>query len=91
MSQIKGEQHLIDLNKTVNFICEKCDIYERDRSEKERTICELQNNVNDTPTTIESLEGCLDRHEQYSRRNCFLIHGLKESKRRWEKKPKRMK
>ena len=25
MSQIEGEQHLIDLNKTVNFICEKCD------------------------------------------------------------------
>ena len=25
MSQIKGEQHLMDLNKTVNFSCEKFD------------------------------------------------------------------
>ena len=30
--------------------------------------------------TIESLRGCLDRQEQYSRRNCLLIHGLPESK-----------
>ena len=30
--------------------------------------------------TIESSKGCLDRQEQYSRRNCLLIHGLPESK-----------
>ena len=28
MSQMKGEQHRMDLNKTVNFICEKFDEYE---------------------------------------------------------------
>ena len=80
MSQIKGEQHLMDLNKTVNFICEKFDEYERDRVEKEKIISELQKNVNDMSATIESLKGCLDRQEQYSRRNCLLIHGLPESK-----------
>ena len=77
MSQIKGEQHLMDLNKTVNFICEKFDEYERDKAEKEKIISELQKNVNDMSTTIESLKGCLDRQEQYSKRNCLLIHGLK--------------
>ena len=80
MSQIKGEQHLMDLNKTVNFICEKFDEYERDRAEKKKIISELQKNVNDMSATIESLKCCLDRKEQYSRRNCFLIHGLPESK-----------
>ena len=40
MSQIKGEQHLMDLNKTVNFICKKFDEYERDRAEKEKIISE---------------------------------------------------
>ena len=30
--------------------------------------------------TVESVKGCLDRQEQYSRRNCLLIHGLPESK-----------
>ena len=80
MSQIKGEQHLMDLNKIVNFICEKFDEYERDRAEKEKIISELQKNVNDMSATIESLKRCLDRLEQYSRRNYLLIHGLPESK-----------
>ena len=80
MSQIKGEQHLMDLNKTVNFICEKFDEYERDRAEKEKIISELQKNINDMSATIESLKRCLDRLEQYSRRNCLLIHGLPKSK-----------
>ena len=79
MSQIKGEQHLMDLNKIVNFICEKFDEYERDRAEKEKIISELQKNVNDMSATIESLKRCLDRLEQYSRRNYLLIHGLPES------------
>ena len=76
MSQIKGEQKLMDLNKTVNFICEKFDEYQRDRVEKEKIISELQKNVNDMSATIESLKGCLDRQEQGSRRS----HGLPESK-----------
>ena len=58
ISQIKGEQHLMDLNKTVNFICEKFDKYERDRAEKEKIISELHKNVNDMSATIESLKGC---------------------------------
>ena len=80
MSQIKGKQHLMDLNKTVNFICEKFDEYERDRVEKEKIINGLQKHVNDMSATIESLKSWLDRQEQYSRRNCLLIHGLPESK-----------
>ena len=41
MSQIKGEQHLMDLNKTVNFICQKFGEYDRGRAEKEKIINEL--------------------------------------------------
>ena len=80
MSQVKGEQHLIDLNKTVNLICEKFDEYEHDRAEKDKIISELQKNFNDISATTESLKGCLDRQEQYSRRNYLLIHGFSESK-----------
>ena len=80
MSQIKGEQRLMDLNKTFNFISKKFDEYERDRADKEKIINELQKNVDDMSATTESLKGCLDRQEQYSRRNCLLIHGLPESK-----------
>ena len=77
-SQIKGEQHLMDLDKTVNFTCEKFDNYERNRAEKEKIINELQKNVKDMSATIESLKGCLDRQEEYSRSNYLLIHGLPE-------------
>ena len=80
MSQIKGEQDVMDLYKTVKFICEKFDEYERDSAKKEKVISELQENVNDMSATIESSKGCLDSQEQYSRRNCLLAHGLAESK-----------
>ena len=70
----------LDLNKTVNFICGKFDEFNRDRVEKEKTINELQKNVNDKTATTESLKGSLDRQEQYSRRNCLLIHSLLESR-----------
>ena len=51
----------MDLNKTVNFICEKSNKFERDRAEKERNIIELQKNVNDMSATVESLKDSLDR------------------------------
>ena len=70
----------MDLNKTVNFRCDKFDEFERDKAEKEIIINDLKKNVNDMSVTIESLKGSLDRQEQYSRRNCLLIHGLPESK-----------
>ena len=47
---------------------------------RKKIISELQENVNDMSATIESLKGCLDRQEQYSKRNCLLIYGLPESK-----------
>ena len=32
------------------------------------------------PTRIEKLEKLQDRPEQYSRRNCLLVHGIAEEK-----------
>ena len=59
----------MDLNKTVNFICEKFDEFGRDRAEKENIINGLQKNITDMSATIESLKSSLDKQEQYSRRN----------------------
>lgn len=47
----------MDLNKTINFTCEKFDEFERDMVTTIESI------------TIESLKGSLDRKQQYSRRN----------------------
>ena len=62
--QIKGEQHLIELNKTATLISKKFDAVEKEKLEREKAIKEMFMNIR------------LLRQEQYSRRNCLPIHGL---------------
>ena len=40
----------------------------------------LQNELKSASMKVEDLEKKMERQEQYSRRNCILIHGLKEEK-----------
>ena len=51
---------------------------EADRKEKERQISELKNEVKTLNEDVETIDRSLSRHEQYSRRNCLLIHGVKK-------------
>ena len=76
-SQIKGEQHLMELHKSVTLISEKSDGYEREKIERENYE-RLQKETKDMSSTIQSFRVSLDRQEQYSRRNCLLIYGLPE-------------
>ena len=76
--QIKGECQLTDLAKGVEFITQKFDEYEKDRREKDAIIATLQNELKSASMKVEDLEKKMERQEQYSRRNCILIHGLKE-------------
>ena len=62
--QIKGDQHLIELNKTATLISKKFDADEKEKLEREKAIKEMFMNIR------------LLRQEQYSRRNCLPIHGL---------------
>ena len=78
-SQIKGEQQLIDLTKSVKYISEQFDEYEKDRKEKEEIIKNLEGKVNNLTETVAKLVKQADNQEQYSRRNCLLVHGLPES------------
>ena len=52
---------------------------EKDRKQKERQISELKNEVKILTEKVETVNRSLDRHEQYSRRNCLFIHGVKEN------------
>ena len=79
-SQIKGESQLKDLSEAVEFIAEKFDQYETERKEKEKIINDLQGKVSEISNEIEVLKNSLDRQQQYSRRNCVLIHGIPEQK-----------
>ena len=79
-SQIKGELPLKDLSEAVEFITEKFDQYETERKEKEKIINDLQGKLSEMSNEIEVLKNSLDQQQQYSRRNCVLIHGIPEEK-----------
>ena len=51
-SQIKVEQQLIDLKKSVKYISEQFDEYEKDRKEKEEIIKNLEGKVNNLTETV---------------------------------------
>ena len=53
---------------------------EEDKEEKERQISELKNNTK--TLNEETMHRSLDRLEQYSKRNCLLIHAVKENKKK---------
>ena len=66
--------------KGVDFITQKFDEYEKDRREKDAVIATLQNELKSASMKVENLEKKMERQEQHSKRNCILIHGLKEEK-----------
>ena len=78
--QIKGDKQLIDLTSSVEFLTSKFDELERERKEKDELINSLQIEVSSLKVEVKNLEKKADDQEQYSRRNCLLIHGLTETK-----------
>ena len=67
-----------EVNESIKFINEKFEEMEADRKDKERQISELKNEVKYLKEKVEIVDRSLDRYEQYSRRNCLLMHGVKE-------------
>ena len=57
---------------SVEFISARFDDYKADRNKKDEMINSLEEKVL-------GLTEKVDRQEQYSRRNCILIHGVKEN------------
>ena len=62
-SQIKGEQQLIDLTKSVKHISEQFDEHEKDRKEKEEIIKNLEGKVNNLNETVAKLVKQADNQE----------------------------
>ena len=79
-NQIKGERQLLDLIDAADFISNKLDNFERDRLEKEKITKDLKEEETYLRGKVDDVTAETDRQEQYSRRNCLLIHGLPESK-----------
>ena len=81
-SQIKGEKQLSDLTETVigYLISYKFDEYEKDRKAKDELIIKLQTQVTELTDKVSNLSVQVDKQEQYSRRNCLLIHDVEENR-----------
>ena len=56
-SQIKGEQQLLELNKTITLIFEKFSEYEREKVEIEKIMKDIQIEIKDISATIQSFKG----------------------------------
>ena len=78
--QLKGNKLLANLTQSVRLMSEKFDEFEKDHKEKEKIINGLTQEVNGLKERVKSLEKVSDDHEQYSRRNGLLIHGIDEDK-----------
>ena len=78
-SQIKEEQQLKCLWKSVETISARFDEYEVDHKKKDEMINSLEDKVLVLTVKIDKLSSVVDTQEQYSRRNCILIHGVKEN------------
>ena len=77
---IKCEKQLVDLAESVKFITSKFDELEKDRKEKEKIINNLKGEVSYLSEKLGKLEESIDAQQQYSRRNCLLLHGIEETK-----------
>ena len=64
----------------LNLLTQKFDEYEKDRREKDAVIAALQSELKNSSIKVEDLEKKIERQEQYSRRNCIIIHGLKKKR-----------
>ena len=78
--QIKGKSHLQELSDAVDFITKKFDKYEQERKEREEIINNLTENVSRLTQKVDDLSEAVEKQEQYSRRNCLLLHGIPEKK-----------
>ena len=72
--QIKGEKQLIDLAESINFLSDKFKEYEEARPKEDKVIEDLKPEVDSLSTKLGKLEKLQDQQEQYSRRNCLLVH-----------------
>ena len=68
------------MTESVKFINEKFDKYEEERNKKDKIIEELKRENANLKEHLKDVEQNVNRQEQYSRRNCFLIHGIKEER-----------
>ena len=64
----------------MDFITKKPDKYVQERKEREEIINNLTENVAKLTQKVNVLSEAVEKQQQYSRRNCLLLHGITEKK-----------
>ena len=77
---IKGDKQLLDLTESINFMTKKIDDHEKDRTEKENVIKDLREEVSSLKNEHEQSKSDVKNQEQYTMRNCLLVHGIPKEK-----------
>ena len=73
-AQIKGARQLEEVSQSIKFLNEKFKEYEVGRKQKEKEITELKEDLVSLKEKFIEVGKTLDRQEQHSRRNRFLVH-----------------
>ena len=74
-AQIKSIRHMEEVNKSINFINEKFEEMKQiERRKKKNFRTKKVRNLNEK---VETMDRSLNFQEQYSRRTCILLRGVK--------------
>ena len=77
-ARIKGEEQLTSMTTSINSLSQKFDDFEKELKAKDKKIAEFEEHVTILENENENLSKLIDDQEQYSRRNCLLLHGVEE-------------
>ena len=77
-NQIKGKKLLVDLSESIKFMSDKFDEFEKERQVQKQVTEELRGEASSINEKRNSITEQADQQEQYSRRNCLLIHWIAE-------------
>ena len=69
----------IKVTESLEFFSNKFDELERENKKKNEKMKELKETINNLTEKNKSLSSDIDELEQYSRRNCLLLHGFQEN------------
>ena len=75
----KTKNAQIKLTESLEFFSNKFDELERENKKKNEKIKELEETIDILTEKNKSLTSDVDELEQYSRRNCLLLHGVQEN------------
>ena len=81
-SQIKDERQLNSLSEAMDFMTKTFEEHERERQENDKILIDsMKNDMVNMNEKIEKLERMVDRQDQFSCRNCFLLHSITDGER----------